>query len=142
MTPQLSQRQIVVLTVTAAAILMITMGVRQTSGLYLLPVTESTGVSVVAFSFALAIGQFVFGMAQPIGAAGWMSAMFMTAAAALLTIPLTFGTRYIATLFGSRWCRTRSAAFWAHGWAAWRWRRPAVTNGSGSRISRWPCWSR
>lgn len=54
------------LIVAAAAILMITMGVRQTSGLYLLPITKSTGVSIVAFSFALAIGQFVFGAAQPV----------------------------------------------------------------------------
>ena len=50
----------------AAAILLITMGVRQTSGLFLLPITQSTGVSIVAFSFALAIGQFVFGAAQPV----------------------------------------------------------------------------
>jgi MFS family permease len=42
------------------------MGVRQTSGLFLLPITQSTGVSIVAFSFALAIGQFVFGVAQPV----------------------------------------------------------------------------
>lgn len=62
----LTQKQITVLTVTAAAILMITMGARQTSGLFLQPITQSTGVSVVAISFALAIGQFVFGMAQPI----------------------------------------------------------------------------
>jgi MFS family permease len=54
------------LIVAAAAILMITMGVRQTSGLFLLPITQSTGVSIVAFSFALAIGQFVFGAAQPV----------------------------------------------------------------------------
>jgi MFS family permease len=54
------------LIVAAAAILMITMGVRQTSGLFLLPITKSTGVSIVAFSFALAIGQFVFGAAQPV----------------------------------------------------------------------------
>lgn len=54
------------LIVAAAAILMITMGVRQTSGLFLLPITQSTGVTIVAFSFALAIGQFMFGAAQPI----------------------------------------------------------------------------
>lgn len=66
MTTQLSQKQITVLTITAAAILMITMGARQTSGLFLLPITQSTGVSIVAFSFALAVGQFVFGAAQPI----------------------------------------------------------------------------
>jgi predicted MFS family arabinose efflux permease len=61
-----SQRQIYALTITAAAILMITMGVRQTSGLFLLPITQSTGVTVVALSFALAVGQFMFGAAQPI----------------------------------------------------------------------------
>ena len=69
MTDRLSQRQIVVLTVAAAAILMVTMGVRQTSGLFLLPITQSMGVTVVAFSFALAIGQFMFGLAQPVFAA-------------------------------------------------------------------------
>lgn len=54
------------LILAAAAILLITMGVRQTSGLFLLPITASTGVSIVAFSFALAIGQAVFGAAQPV----------------------------------------------------------------------------
>ena len=54
------------LILAAAAILLITMGVRQTSGLFLLPITESTGVTIVAMSFALAVGQFVFGAAQPI----------------------------------------------------------------------------
>jgi predicted MFS family arabinose efflux permease len=54
------------LTLAAAMILLITMGSRQVSGLFLLPITSSTGVSIVAFSFALAIGQFVFGAAQPI----------------------------------------------------------------------------
>lgn len=54
------------LVLATSAILLITMGVRQTSGLFLLPITQSTGVSIVAFSFALAIGQFVFGAAQPV----------------------------------------------------------------------------
>lgn len=78
------------LILAAAAILLITMGARQTSGLFLLPITQSTGVSIVAFSFALAVGQFVFAPAVQfiIGAAGWASAMFATAFAALLTIPL------------------------------------------------------
>jgi MFS family permease len=54
------------LILAAGAILLITMGARQTSGLFLLPITRSTGVSIVAFSFALAVGQFVFGAAQPV----------------------------------------------------------------------------
>jgi predicted MFS family arabinose efflux permease len=61
-----SQRQLWTLTLAAAAILLITMGARQTSGLFLIPITQSTGVSIVAMSFALAVGQFVFGAAQPI----------------------------------------------------------------------------
>jgi predicted MFS family arabinose efflux permease len=69
MNHSLSRWQITVLVVVAATILMITMGLRQTTGLFLLPITKSTGVSIVAFSFALAVGQFVYGAAQPIFAA-------------------------------------------------------------------------
>jgi predicted MFS family arabinose efflux permease len=61
-----SSRQLWTLTLAAAAILLITMGVRQTSGLFLIPITQSTGVSIVAMSFALAVGQFMFGAAQPV----------------------------------------------------------------------------
>jgi len=61
-----SSRQLWTLTLAAAAILLITMGVRQTSGLFLIPITQSTGISIVAMSFALAVGQFMFGAAQPV----------------------------------------------------------------------------
>ena len=61
-----TQRQWWPLILAASAILLITMGARQTSGLFLIPITQSTGVTVVAMSFALAIGQFVFGAAQPV----------------------------------------------------------------------------
>jgi predicted MFS family arabinose efflux permease len=44
--------------------LLITMGVRQTTGLFVLPITKSTGLSIVAVSFALAVGQFMWGAAQ------------------------------------------------------------------------------
>lgn len=66
MTNSLTNRQILVLTVATSAILLITMGARQTSGLFLLPITQSTGVSIVAMSFALAVGQLMFGLAQPV----------------------------------------------------------------------------
>jgi predicted MFS family arabinose efflux permease len=69
MNSSLSRFQVVALIATASAILLITMGLRQTTGLFLLPITRDTGVSIVAFSFALAIGQFVYGAAQPIFAA-------------------------------------------------------------------------
>jgi MFS family permease len=45
---------------------MITMGVRQTTGLFLQPIHQSTGVGIAAISFALAIGQFVWGAVQPV----------------------------------------------------------------------------
>jgi predicted MFS family arabinose efflux permease len=55
-----------VLIVGAAAILLLTMGIRQSLGLFVLPIVAATGVSLVSVSFALAIGQFVWGAAQPI----------------------------------------------------------------------------
>ena len=50
----------------AAAILMITMGSRQVSGLFISPLNTATGIGVVGISFALAIGQFVWGISQPV----------------------------------------------------------------------------
>ncbi len=50
----------------AGAVLMITMGVRQSLGLFIQPINASTGVSIVAISFALATGQFVWGASQPL----------------------------------------------------------------------------
>ena len=52
--------------VAAATILSITMGIRQSLGLFVLPIVASTGVSLVSISFALAIGQFVWGAVQPV----------------------------------------------------------------------------
>ncbi len=54
------------LLLTAAAMLMITMGARQTTGLFVAPIHQSTGVGIAAISFALAIGQFVWGVVQPV----------------------------------------------------------------------------
>jgi MFS family permease len=50
----------------AAAILMITMGSRQSMGLFVSPLNTHTGLGVANISFAMAIGQFVWGAAQPI----------------------------------------------------------------------------
>jgi predicted MFS family arabinose efflux permease len=55
-----------VLLIAASGILLLTMGVRQSLGLFLLPIVTATGVSLVSVSFALAIGQFVWGAAQPL----------------------------------------------------------------------------
>lgn len=52
--------------VAAAAIMMITMGIRQSLGLYVAPINTSTGLGIVTISFAMAVGQFVWGAVQPI----------------------------------------------------------------------------
>jgi predicted MFS family arabinose efflux permease len=48
---------------------MITMGMRQSIGLYVSPINTSTGLGIVTLSLALAIGQFVWGAIQPIAGA-------------------------------------------------------------------------
>jgi MFS family permease len=54
------------LILTAAAILMVTFGVRQSIGLYVSPLNTATGLGIANISLALAIGQFVWGAAQPL----------------------------------------------------------------------------
>ena len=54
------------LMLVAAAILMITMGSRQSMGLFVSPLNTHTGLGIATISFAMAIGQFVWGAAQPI----------------------------------------------------------------------------
>jgi MFS family permease len=54
------------LVLTAAAILTITMGMRQSMGLFVSPLNTATGLGIVTISFAMAVGQFVWGASQPI----------------------------------------------------------------------------
>lgn len=54
------------LTLIAAAMLMITMGSRQTIGLFIAPLNAATGLGIVAISLAAAISQFTWGVAQPV----------------------------------------------------------------------------
>src|SRR3954469_2941466 len=56
-------------TFAAAAVLMVTMGARNTLGLFVSPINSSTGLGIVTISFALAIAQFVWGAAQPLAGA-------------------------------------------------------------------------
>ena len=66
MTGKNNRNSWLLLTLAAAAMLMITMGARQAQGLFLFPISGSTGVSVVTISFAMAVGQFMWGLAQPV----------------------------------------------------------------------------
>ncbi len=54
------------LLLAASSILMVTMGVRQTSGLLIDPIHAATGLGIAQISFSLAIGQFVWGAVQPL----------------------------------------------------------------------------
>jgi predicted MFS family arabinose efflux permease len=56
-------------TLMASAILMITMGTRQSMGLYVGPLNTDTGLGIVSISLAMAIGQFVWGAVQPVAGA-------------------------------------------------------------------------
>ena len=65
----MNQPGVWVTTLMAAAILMITMGTRQSMGLYVGPLNTDTGLGIVSISLAMAIGQFVWGAIQPIAGA-------------------------------------------------------------------------
>jgi MFS family permease len=78
----------------AAGILMITMGMRQSMGLFIAPIIDSTHVGYAAMSFAMAVGQLMWGVAQPTFGAladrfgAWralLAGAFMMAAGAALT---------------------------------------------------------
>ena len=61
-----AQRTFWTLVLSSAAILAVTMGIRQSTGLFVSPLNSATGLGIVTISFALAVGQFVWGMAQPL----------------------------------------------------------------------------
>jgi MFS family permease len=62
----LRRPDIMITTLAAAGVLMITMGARQSLGLFVGPITASLGLSIATVSLALAIGQFTWGAIQPI----------------------------------------------------------------------------
>lgn len=54
------------LILSAAAILMVTMAARLTTGLFLSPINTSTGLGIASISLAMAVGQFMWGASQPV----------------------------------------------------------------------------
>lgn len=66
MTPVSSWWRVVLV---AAALLMVTMGLRQSMGLFVSPMNTTTGLGIVTISFALAVAQFIWGLSQPIAGA-------------------------------------------------------------------------
>lgn len=65
----LSRPDILVTTLAAAGILMVTMGARQSLGLFVSPLNSHTGLGITTISLALAVGQFTWGAIQPVAGA-------------------------------------------------------------------------
>ncbi len=65
----LNRPDVLMVTLAAAGILMVTMGARQSLGLFVAPIDASTGLGIATISFALAVGQFMWGAAQPVAGA-------------------------------------------------------------------------
>ena len=56
-------------TLAAAAILMVTMGARQSLGLFISPINTATGLGITTISFAYAVAQLMWGTIQPVAGA-------------------------------------------------------------------------
>ena len=54
-----------IVTIAADSILMITMGARQSLGLFVSPLNTATGLGITTISFAYAVAQLMWGVAQP-----------------------------------------------------------------------------
>lgn len=57
------------ITLAAGSILAVTMGARQSMGLFLGPMNTDTGLGIATLSLAMAVGQFVWGAVQPVAGA-------------------------------------------------------------------------
>lgn len=88
------------ITFAAAAVLTITMGTRQSLGLFLFPIHSSTGLGLMTISFAMAVGQFIWGAIQPLAGAAadrygpgrvLVGGLFILALGSALTPSLTSG---------------------------------------------------
>ncbi|MCL4182225.1 MAG: MFS transporter [Burkholderiaceae bacterium] len=64
-----NQRTAWAVTLAAAAFLMVTMGARQSLGLFVSPINTSTGLGITAISLAMAVSQLMWGVIQPIAGA-------------------------------------------------------------------------
>jgi MFS family permease len=64
-----SGRSALAVTLAAAAILMVTMGARQSLGLFVSSLKSSTGLGIGTISLAFAVGQLMWGVIQPVAGA-------------------------------------------------------------------------
>lgn len=93
---------VMAIVLAAAGILMVTNGIRLSMGLFMSPINTATGLGLVTLSLALAIGQFVWGAAQPV--AGALADRFgprpVLIGGALLMVVAIFSTPFMSSGFG------------------------------------------
>lgn len=65
-TPQTAMPRYWPLVIAATATMLVTMGIRQSLGLFVRPIGADTGLGIAEISLALAVGQFVWGAVQPL----------------------------------------------------------------------------
>lgn len=90
------------ITLSAAIILAITQGARQTTGMYVSPMNTDTGLGIANIAFAMAVGQFVWGAVQPLSGAlaGRVGYAPMLAIGVLLMILGSVITPFMTTTLG------------------------------------------
>jgi len=89
----------------ATLILLITAGARQSLGLYIAPLDRSLGLGLAQISLALAVGQFVWGAAQPVcGALADRHGAVPVIAGGALLLALGYGlTPFVHSTLGLVW---------------------------------------
>lgn len=60
---------VLITTLAAAGILLVTMGARQSMGLFVSPLNSATGLGIATISLAMAVAQFAWGAIQPVAGA-------------------------------------------------------------------------
>jgi cyanate permease len=101
-----------VVTAAAAGILMVTMGVRQSVGLFISPIELSTGVGIATISLALAIGQFMWGAVQPLAGA---LADRVGPRPVLVGSLVLLAAGSVLRLCPARWCKSPARRGWDAG---------------------------
>jgi hypothetical protein len=64
--PSISRSQALTVIIGASVMLTMSMGMRQSFGLFVTPVTQGIGVSVGDFTLALALQNIIWGVTQPL----------------------------------------------------------------------------
>ena len=80
---------------------MVTMGARQSLGLFVSPLNTSTGLGIVTISLALAVGQFTWGAIQPV--AGAMADRYGPGTVLVAGIALLAAGMALAPFLASGW---------------------------------------